>query len=149
GNLAHLLFRSEQFAEALASYDRLLALMPQAGAEIWNNRGICLQKLGQPAAAEQSFRRALALQPEAAEINANLGFLLYEDRRYGAAAPLLQKARRLDPQRLLVAAQSLDVDLQFAQWDDYERRRDDILAAVAGFDRDSRQSVPPYLLLAI
>jgi predicted O-linked N-acetylglucosamine transferase (SPINDLY family) len=149
GNLAQLLFAREQYSGALESYDRLLALMPQAGSEIWNNRGICLHKLGDPAAAEQSFRRALALQPDAAEINANLGLLLYEQRRYEAAGPLLHKARRLDPQRLLVAAQALDVDLQFAHWDDFERRRDEILAAVAAFERDSRQSVPPYLLLAI
>ena len=149
GNLAHSLFQREDFAAALETYDRLIAVMPQAGAEIWNNRGICHQRLGDRAAAERSFRRALALQPDLAEVNANLGFLLYDARRYEDAGVSLRKAHQLDPRRALVAAQALDVDLQFAEWRDFDRKREEILAAVASFDRDPRQSVPPYLLLAI
>jgi predicted O-linked N-acetylglucosamine transferase (SPINDLY family) len=149
GNLAYLFFRSEDFAAALESYDRLLAAMPHAGAEVWNNRGICQQQLGDRASAEQSFRHALALEPESAEINANLGFLLYDSRRYEPAGAFLRKAHALDPRRALVAAESLDVDLQFADWRDFERKRDEILAAVGRFAREPRQSVPPYLLLAL
>jgi predicted O-linked N-acetylglucosamine transferase (SPINDLY family) len=149
GNFAHSLFQRDEFATALEVYERLLAAMPNAGAEIWNNRGICQQRLGDRATAEQSFRHALALQPDSAEISANLGFLLYDARRYEEAGISLRKAAALDPQRALVAAQSLDVDLQFADWRDFERKRDRILAAVASFDTDPRQSVPPYLLLAI
>jgi predicted O-linked N-acetylglucosamine transferase (SPINDLY family) len=149
GNLALSLFRRDEFAAALEFYDRLLAAMPQAGPEVWNNRGICQRQLGDRAAAEQSFRRALALEPASAEICANLGFLLSEARRYDAAGPLLRKASQLDPERLLVTAQSLDVDLQFADWRDFERRCDAIVAAVASFAERPRQSVPPYLLLAI
>jgi predicted O-linked N-acetylglucosamine transferase (SPINDLY family) len=149
GNLGQLLFQRESFAEALQIYDRLLAAMPRAGAEIWNNRGICQQRLGDRAGAEQSFRRALSLQPDSPEIHANLGFLLYEERRYDAAGPLLSKAHALDPQRILVAAQAFDVDLQFADWREFDRRRGEILAAVARFESEPRQSVPPYLLLAI
>jgi predicted O-linked N-acetylglucosamine transferase (SPINDLY family) len=149
GNLAHSLFQREEFAAALETYDHLIAAMPQAGAEIWNNRGICQQWLGDRASAERSFRRALALQPDVAEINANLGFLLYDARRYEDAGASLRKAHALDPRRALVAAQALDVDLQFADWRDFEQKREQILAAVASFDREPRQSVPPYLLLAI
>ena len=149
GNLAHLQFGREDFAAALETYDRLVAMIPQAGPEIWNNRGICQQRLGDRAAAEQSFRRALALEPESAEINANLGLLLCEGRRYDAAAPLLRRAHALDPRRALVAAQALDVDLQFAEWRDFEQRRDAVLTAVAAFDSQPKQSVPPYLLLAL
>jgi predicted O-linked N-acetylglucosamine transferase (SPINDLY family) len=149
GNLAHVLFRREEFAAALESYERLLAAMPHAGAEVWNNRGICQQRLGDRAAAEQSFRHALDLQPESAEVNANLGFLLYDSRRYEPARVLLRKAHALDRQRALVAAQSLDVDLQFADWRDFDRKRDEILVAVDRFAEQPRQSVPPYLMLAI
>ena len=149
GNLAHLFFLREEFAAALESYDRLLAAMPHAGAEIWNNRGICQQRLGDRAGAEESFRHALALEPESAEINANLGFLLYDSRRYEQAGVLLQKAHALDPRRALVAAQSLDVDLQFAEWQEFERKRDEILAAAGRFEDEPRQAIPPYLLLAI
>jgi protein O-GlcNAc transferase len=149
GNLGQLLFQRESFAEALQIYDRLFAAMPQAGAEIWNNRGICQQRLGDRAGAEQSFRRALSLQPNSPEIHANLGFLLYDERRYDAAGPLLKKAHALDPRRALVAAQAFDVDLQFADWREFDHRREEILAAVAQFESEPRQSVPPYLLLAI
>ena len=149
GNLAHSLFQREEFAAALETYDRLIAAMPQAGAEIWNNRGICQQRVGDRASAERSFRRALALQPDVAEINANLGFLLYDSRRYEDAGASLRKAHALDPRRALVAAQALDVDLQFADWRDFERKREEIVASVASFDHEPRQSVPPYLLLAI
>ena len=149
GNLAFSLFKREESAAALETYDRLLAAMPQAGAEVWNNRGVCQQRLGDREGAERSFRRALALEPESSEICANLGLLLYEARRYDEARPLLRKATELDPERLLVAAQSLDVDLQFADWRDFERRRDAILAAVAAFPQQPRQSLPPYLMLAI
>ena len=89
------------------------------------------------------------MQPDSPEIHANLGFLLYEERRYDAAGPLLSKAHALDPRRLLVAAQAFDVDLQFADWREFDHRRGEILAAVARFEGEPRQSVPPYLLLAI
>src|SRR6516162_3133687 len=95
------------FGDALASHDRLLAAMPHARADV------C--------------RHALALQPESAEINANRGFLLYDSRRYEPAGVFFRKAHALDPKRALVAAQSLDVDLQFADWQDFERKRDEIL----------------------
>jgi predicted O-linked N-acetylglucosamine transferase (SPINDLY family) len=149
GNLAHLQFRREDFAAALETYERLIAMMPQPGPEIWNNRGVCQQRLGDREAAEQSFRLALALQRDSAEINANLGLLLSDSRRYEAAAPFLHRAHALDPGRALVAAQALDVDLQFARWREFERRRDELLATVAAFASEPTQSVPPYLLLAI
>src|SRR5271169_1358987 len=63
GNLAQSLFQRAAFTAALPHYDRLLVAMPAAEAEIWNNRGVCQQNLGDRAGAEQSFRRALALEP--------------------------------------------------------------------------------------
>ncbi|HEX7155562.1 MAG TPA: tetratricopeptide repeat protein, partial [Burkholderiaceae bacterium] len=149
GNLAQSLFRREQFAAALAIYDRLSAVMPEAGVEIWNNRGICQQRLGARLEAEQSFRRALALAPESAEVAANLGLLLSEGGNHEAARPVLARAHALDPGRLLVTAQLLHAQLQAADWNDFERRRDEILAVVASLDEHPRQSLPPYILLAI
>ncbi|HKE42406.1 MAG TPA: tetratricopeptide repeat protein [Casimicrobiaceae bacterium] len=149
GNFAQSLFQREDFQGARELYDRLLSVMPQAGADVWNKCGICQQRLGDRVAAEQSFRRALALAPNAAEINANLALLLYDSRRYGAARELLHRAHALDPRRLLVAAQALVADLQFCDWHDFERRRDAMVAAVSSLASEPRQSVPPYLLLAI
>lgn len=149
GNLAQSLFRREEFAAALAHYDRLLALMPRPGVEIWNNRGVCQQRLGDRAQAEQSFRRAMELAPDSAEVAANLGLLLCEGGRPEAARPALEHAHALNPDRLLVTAQLLHVQLQAADWSDFTTRRDEILAAVASLDERPGQSVPPYILLAI
>ncbi len=148
GNLAHALFRRAAFAAALAHYDRLLAVMPAAGAEVWNNRGVCQQQLGERGAAEQSFRRALALEPESAAIAANLGLLLYDANDLEAARAALERALALDPRRALVAAQLFHIDLQFADWKNFERRRDELVASVATLAQHPGQTVPPYLLLA-
>jgi protein O-GlcNAc transferase len=149
GNLAHALFARAAYAAALAHYERLLTVVRDAGAEIWNNRGVCLQHLGERAGAEQSFRRALALEPDAAAIVANLGLLLYDGGHLDAAKPVLERAHALDPRRALVAAQLLHLDLQFADWTDFERRREELVATVATLEQQPGESVPPYVLLAL
>jgi len=149
GNLAQSLFQREAFAAALTHYDRLLAVAPAAGAEIWNNRGVCQQHLGERALAEQSFRHALALEPDSAAIAANLGLSLYDSGHLDAAKPALERALALNPQRALVAAQLFHLDLQFADWTAFERRRDELIATVAALERRPDETVPPYVLLAV
>jgi len=146
-NLAHLLFSQEQFADALGFYDRLVAAAPDAPADVWNNRGVC-QKYARDRGTEASFRRALALAPDSPQILANLGFLLAEQRNYADARPLLERARSLDPSRLQVAAQCLDLQLQFADWREFERNRDGIVAAMA-LPGGPGQAVPPFAFLSI
>jgi protein O-GlcNAc transferase len=151
-NLSYLLFTQERYAQALETYDRLVAKAPDAPAEVWNNRGICQKSTQSSAAAEQSFRRALALQPNSPQVLANLGFLLYERMRYEEARPLLRRAHELDPDRIQLAAQLLDVDLQFADWHDFDRRRARIVEGVrtlAAIERGPRQTVPPFTFLAL
>jgi len=151
-NLSYLLFAQERFAEALEVYDRIVANAPDAPAEVWNNRGVCQKSTQNSAAAEQSFRRALALQPDSPQVLANLGFLLYERMRYEEARPLLQSAHELDPDRLQLAAQLLDVDLQFADWRDFDRRKARIVEGVgtlAALEGRARQTVPPFTFLAL
>jgi predicted O-linked N-acetylglucosamine transferase (SPINDLY family) len=151
-NLAYLLFAQQRHGDALAIYDRLVTAAPGAPAEVWNNRGVCQKATQNGAAAEESFRRALALEPESPQVLANLGFLLYERMRYDEARPLLRRAHELDPNRLQLAAQLLDVDMQFADWRDFDRRRARLIEGVGALGtpgRDPRQSVPPFTLLAL
>ncbi len=151
-NLAYLLFSHERFAGALEIYDRLVAAAPDAPAEVWNNRGVCQKSTQDSAGAEQSFRRALALQPDSAQILANLGFLLYEQMRYEESRSLLRRAHELDPGRLQVAAQSIDVDLQFADWRDFDRRVAQLVdgvSALAGSGLPARQAASPFTMLAL
>lgn len=147
-NLAQLLFAQQRFAEALGIYDRLVAAAPEAPAEIWNNRGVC-QRWARASGAEASFRRALSLAPDAPQVLSNLGFLLCEERRFEEARPLLQAAQARDASRLQVAAQLLDLDLQFADWADFARKRAAIIAGVAKLEQAPGQTVPPFALLSI
>jgi protein O-GlcNAc transferase len=147
-NLAHLLFTQARFADALAVYDRLVVAAPEAPAEIWNNRGVC-QTHSRAADAEPSFRHALMLAPDSPQILANLGFLLCDGRRFDEARPLLQKAHALDRSRLQVAAQLLHVDLQFADWGEFERKRSEVIAGVAQLASRAGQTVPPFAFLSI
>jgi protein O-GlcNAc transferase len=146
-NLAHLLFMQERYADALEFYDRLVAAAPDAPADVWNNRGVC-QKQNRDRGAEASFRKALALAPDSPQVLANLGFLLTEQRRYDDARLLLEKAHTLDPSRLQVAAQCVELELQFADWGNFERDRADLIAAVAR-PGGPGQAVPPFAFLSI
>jgi protein O-GlcNAc transferase len=147
-NLAQLLFTHERFAEALGCYDRLVVMAPEAPAQVWNNRGVC-QRNVRTAGAEQSFRTALERMRDSPQILANLGFLLCEQRRHDEALPLLERSRALDPSRLQVAAQVLDLRMQLADWTDFERDRRAILAGVAALGATPGQTVPPFTLLSI
>src|SRR5208337_2508401 len=75
--------------------------------------------------------------------------LLFDGGHLDAAKPALEYALSLNPQRALVAAQLLYVDLQFADWTDFARRRDELIATVATLERRPGETVPPYVLLAI
>jgi predicted O-linked N-acetylglucosamine transferase (SPINDLY family) len=147
-NLAQLLFTQERLGEALPVYDAIVATAPDAPAEIWNNRGVC-QRRARDVGAEASFRRALALAPASPQVLANLGFLLCEQRRYDDARPLLERAHSLDSSRLQVTAQLLDLDLQFADWTDFERKRSSVVAGVAGLGEARGQTVSPFAFLSI
>jgi len=147
-NLAQLLFGQERLAEALPVYDRIVAVAPQAPAEIWNNRGVCQRRV-RDSGAEASFRHALSLNPDSPQVLANLGFLLCEQRRFDDARPLLERARSLDPSRLQVAAQLLDLDLQFAAWSDFESKRSAVIAGVERLGSQRGQTVPPFAFLSI
>jgi Flp pilus assembly protein TadD len=61
-NLAKALRDAGRREEALRSYDRAAALMPQ-NVDAWSNRGTILQELGRPREAVESFDRALAINP--------------------------------------------------------------------------------------
>ena len=147
-NLAQLLFAQDRLGEALPVYDAIVASAPDAPAEIWNNRGVCQRRV-RDSGAKASFRRALELAPASPQVLANLGFLLCEQRRYEDARPLLERAHSLDSSRLQVSAQLLDLDLHFADWEDFDRKRSAVVAAVAEFGTGRGQTVSPFAFLSI
>jgi len=145
-NLAHLVFARERFGEALPLFERLVSAAPDAPAEVWNNLGVC-QKSLRDRGAEASFKRALALAPDSPKILANLGFLLAGQRRYDEARPVLERAHLLDPARLQVAAQCLELQLQFADWEDFEARRHRVIDSLARASPGT-QTLSPFALMA-
>ena len=76
---------AEAVDEALASYDRALALRPDY-AEALNNRGNALQELKRYDEALASYDRALTLRPDYAEALNNRGNALQELKRYRRGA---------------------------------------------------------------
>ncbi len=82
--------------EALASYDRALALRPD-DPQLLSNRGVTLGELGRPEEALASYNRALALRPDHAPALSNRGNALRALRRFEEALASYDRALALRP----------------------------------------------------
>lgn len=58
----------------------------------WTNLGNAEMQAGRRPAAEEAFRKALELDPEAADTLNNLAWLLYEEKRMDEAEPIARRA---------------------------------------------------------
>jgi tetratricopeptide (TPR) repeat protein len=85
-----------RFDEALAGYDRALAVRPDDAHALYN-RGVALHLLQRFDAALASYDRALALQPDYAEALSNCGVTLYELQRFDAALASYDRALAARP----------------------------------------------------
>ncbi|MGP0089283.1 MAG: tetratricopeptide repeat protein [Xanthobacteraceae bacterium] len=86
----------QNFAQALESYDRALALRPNY-AEALFNRGLTLQKLKRLDEALVSYDGALAVRPNYAEALCNRGVTLAELQRFEAALESYERALAVRP----------------------------------------------------
>ncbi|MEO8675523.1 MAG: tetratricopeptide repeat protein [Casimicrobiaceae bacterium] len=103
GNLVHALCRERQHAEAALLFERHLRGKDDVDASLWVDYGICKHHLRDFAAAEESFRRALALAPDDALILTNLGSVMVDGSDFEHAEPLLARAVALDPDLVYAA----------------------------------------------
>jgi predicted O-linked N-acetylglucosamine transferase (SPINDLY family) len=85
-----------RYAEAIAAYERALALVP-GDPNILNNLGLALQGDGQSERAAASYRAALAAEPAHRQSLANLGHLLCGMRQYAEALPFCAEFVRRYP----------------------------------------------------
>jgi tetratricopeptide (TPR) repeat protein len=80
-----------KYADAARAYRILLAQHPDS-ILAWTNLGNAETQLGDRAAAEEAFRKALALDATSRDALNNLAWLLYESKRYDEAESLARKA---------------------------------------------------------
>jgi tetratricopeptide (TPR) repeat protein len=88
--------RRRRYVEALASYDRALALRPEH-ADMLNHRGLILQELKRFDAALASYDRALAARPEHADTLNNRGNALKALKRFDEALASYDRALAVRP----------------------------------------------------
>ncbi|HEX8254421.1 MAG TPA: tetratricopeptide repeat protein [Thermoanaerobaculia bacterium] len=80
-----------KLALAAHSYREILQSDPKSTLA-WTNLGNAEMRLGRRAAAEEAFRKALDLDPDAADTLNNLAWMLFEDKRIDEAEPLARRA---------------------------------------------------------
>ena len=89
-------YEAGQYTEALAAYDRALALRPDDPNAL-NNRGIALRNLGRYDEALADYDRALALGPDHPDTLNNRGIALNYLKRHDEALADLDRALALRP----------------------------------------------------
>lgn len=80
-----------KYADAAASYEKIVADHPDH-VVAWTNLGNARAELGDRAKAEEAFRKALAVDPTAADALNNLAWLLYQENRLPEAEELAHRA---------------------------------------------------------
>ena len=84
-------FQNGQTNVALDEVKQALVIDPNYG-EAYNLRGLVYMRLDDPGLAEDSFRRAISLNPRDANAMHNYGWLLCQQKRYGDAIGQFQRA---------------------------------------------------------
>jgi len=95
-NIGLVLQELKRFSEALANYDKVLAMQP-AFFQAWSNRGNTLMALNRVQEALLSYDRAIALRPDFAEAHHNRGNALKRLNRLDDAVLGYNKAIEIKP----------------------------------------------------
>lgn len=86
----------EQYREAIAAYERVLAVRANYAPAIVE-AGECSVKLGDKSSAQGMFDRALKIDPSSADALNQLGLLAAQDNRFDQARKLFQQAIEAQP----------------------------------------------------
>lgn len=95
-----------KYAEAAARYRSIVEERPDH-VVAWTNLGNAESRSGRRAAAEDAFRKAVALDQTSRDALNNLAWLLYEDKRLDEAESLARKAAEMDGPDSWVIADTL------------------------------------------
>src|SRR5208283_2278841 len=141
GTVLSALKRNE---EALASYDRALALKRDF-AEALNNRGGALSALKRHEEALSSYDRALALKPAFAEALQNRGSALTSLGRHEAALKDLERAHNLNADLPFAKGMLLHARMHCCDWRTFEDESRQVIAEV----RAGNRGAEPFMFLGI
>ena len=94
----NICFTKQQNKEALKIFQKLTVLKPER-VEGWNNLGIVQLSLKDYAAAQNSFRKVLELEPQYADAHANLSVCLSRLGQPERAMEHAESAIKLDPSK--------------------------------------------------
>jgi predicted O-linked N-acetylglucosamine transferase (SPINDLY family) len=95
-NLGVAYEESERLDEAVASYERALALQPDS-ADAYNNMGVALRKQGKLTEASASYRQALFINPHFAMAHNNLGVAFQDEGKLHEAEACYRQAIAISP----------------------------------------------------
>jgi hypothetical protein len=121
-----------KYADAAASYRTILTTHPDS-ALLWTNLGNAETQLGKREAAEEAFRKALAIDAKSRDALNNLAWLLYQQNRLAEAETFARQA---------VAEQGPDAYLMLDTLARILAAKGACEEAVTTFDK-ALQSVPP------
>ncbi len=85
-NLGDYLYRAQRYDDALESYERVVRLAPEHGADVWLKLGNIHYRRGAQDEARASWERALAIDPENVIVRGNLGVARANQTPFATAA---------------------------------------------------------------
>src|SRR5262249_33060652 len=141
-NRGNALFALRRYAQALASYDRVLAMRPDHIRNV-NNRGNALQKLQRHAEALASYEAALGIRRDDVDALVNRGNALLQLERHAEALESYDEAVRIDPDHPHAIGALANCALAICDWARTTRLGDELKARVAG----GRSIINPFTLL--
>jgi tetratricopeptide (TPR) repeat protein len=93
-------YRSKDYSGALAAARRALQ-EDGNNASYCHIYGLTLAAVQQFKEAEESLQKAIALRPAEANFHYDYGYVLYQERKYDQAVPVLQRAVELDGENVM------------------------------------------------
>jgi predicted O-linked N-acetylglucosamine transferase (SPINDLY family) len=130
--------------EAIASYDRALALRPNY-AEAHYNRGSAFKELGRNVDALASFDRALALMPKHVEALFSRGDVLHELKRHAEAIASYEQAIALKPDHPYAFSGLAESALALCDW----ARVDELVTRLTQLVSEGTAIVNPFTLIRL
>lgn len=131
------------FYESTGQGQKRIVLMEQKAekeqdAELWFAIGNTYSQNGNNAKAKESFRKALAIDPNYSTAVVRLGFMLYDEENYVEAIPLLEKAFDAAPDNDIIGRR-LAISYQKSN------RLDQAIARYEGLIKNDPNNVQAYL----